>query len=187
MATLSDILGEIICLPVEENEQAPITLLRIEEEEKAFIFSKKTAERVTVHVVDDRYVRCPGKDCPHCESGKRRFLPITLLLFPAYSLTECEVGVVRCSEKNYPGSLLNRLLPVLKTEQMVVAWIYRQGQKFHLRTEKPLDGDVDDALLCLENFERDIESGVVDLKNAVPSISLAELQTAVAGVSKWVR
>ena len=187
MSTLSAIISSIKHKHVIDTEVPLVKIHRFEEEEKPFIFSTNTAEQVTAHVVDGRYARCPGEVCPLCKSGKKRFLPSNLLLFPAYSLLDEEMGVVRCTEKIYPGSLLSQIVPVLDSGVATIVWISQESKKHHLRLENLPDDGVAEALSALDDFERDVKSGVIDLKHAVPSISSAELQAAVSGVSRWVR
>ena len=86
------------------------------------------------------------------------------------------------------SSLLTQLLPILETADDRIIWITYSGKKHSLRLEQfPDDGGVEHAVSILHDFEKDVESGTVDLKTIIPTVSLAEMEAALGPVSRWGR
>ncbi len=158
-----------------DSVESPLELVRLGNDETAFIPFTPTSVSVFIHYCPDTeinsYVICNGPDCVLCKIGRKQD---QRLLLPVFMPAASCVGILPVSNSLRPYSLLPQILNVLKAEKPTVMFVVREGAKFTVSTSE-LKPDVDGGETVIKAFLEEYNAGNHDLKTVYQKIDNEQL------------
>jgi hypothetical protein len=162
-----------------QGNQAALSLIRVDGNERLLIPFTSLMSRAEVHFVDastvKSYFHCNRADCVLCRAGLWKD---TRDLWPVYDLVDQAIGVLAITPNMRAGSLRSQLLPILRkakdVQERFLLSIRQEKQKFTLSTT-PLPDDVEDGAARIDQFVKQLAAGEVDLGSVYPRYSNEEL------------
>lgn len=156
-------------------QSAGLEVVRLGDSETAVIPFTSSGTKVKIHYCEEPEVRgythCVGKDCVLCRIGRkaeeRTMLPVYL---PAARV----VGVLAVSPSLRPYALLPQLAPALKAAQPTVAFIRRDGSRYHV-TMRKLQPNDDAGADVIKAFLEKHKAGMNDIGAVYPRLTNDQL------------
>jgi hypothetical protein len=159
---------------LEQAPQAdkPFELVRFNGREVAVMPFTSTSALVKLHYNDEPeargYVHCNGTDCVLCRLGR----PVEeRALLPVYLPAQGTIGIIPISPSSRPGALRPQLLPLLRSGKRLVVFVKKPDQMNFTVGSKEVDPTVYRCDRLIEDFQRKLEAGELDLTSVYPRLS----------------
>jgi hypothetical protein len=153
-------------------DDKPFELVRLTGREVAALPFTSTSAVVKLHYIDEReargYVHCNGEGCVLCRLGR----PVEVrALLPVYLPAQGTIGIIPISPSARPGALRPQLLPLLRSGKSLVVFIRKADQMNFTVGSKEVDTAVYRCDRLIEDFQRKLEAGELDLTSVYPRLS----------------
>lgn len=160
---------------VTDTEQPTLELVRLGENETAFVPFTSDSEEIHLHFCSESdinsYIKCNGDDCVLCRIGRKKE---RRLLLPVYLPAVSSVGVIPVSPSLRPYALLPQIANVLKAEKPMVMFVIRENAKFLVSTIE-LKDDVDGGEVEIKKFLEEHVKGNYSFSFLYPQIDNEQL------------
>jgi hypothetical protein len=172
---LLDVWGNVAAPQV----QKPLEQVRFNGREVAVMPFTSTTVLAKLHYQDEPevrgYVHCNGEVCVLCRLGR----PVEeRALLPVYLPLQDMIGVIAVSPSSRPGALRPQLLPLLQSGKRLVAFIKKADQLTFTVGSREVDPSACRCNELLEDFERKLKAGEIDLTTVFPRLSNEALAKA---------
>jgi len=150
----------------------PLEAVRFNGQEVAGLLFTSTTVLAKLHYNDEPeargYVHCNSEGCVLCRLGRTAE---EKALLPVYLPVQDTIGVIAISPTSRPGALRPQLLPLLRSGKRLVVFIKKADRMTFQVGSKEVDPTVYQCDRLIEDFERRLEAGEIDLTSVYPRLS----------------
>jgi len=162
-------------------------LVRFTRQEVAVIPFTSTIAVVKLHYNDEPeargYVHCNGTECALCRLGRT---VEERVLLPVFLPGQGKIGIISISKSSRPGAIRPQLLPLLRSEKRLVLFIKKVDQMNFKVGSSEVDPKAFGCDRPIEDFQRKLEAGEIDLTSVYPHQS-NEALARVPGINRMLQ
>lgn len=170
---------------VNPEEQSTLELVRVGQDEIAFLPFTAEGKSMEVHYCEETeirsYVPCNEEPCCLCQIGRKKE---TRILLPVYVPALAKVGILPISRSLRPSSLLPQLTDILKAQSPLVVFARREHTRFLVSTTS-LREDMDGGEEAIAAFKAQYEAGELQLATVFPVIANEHL-AQIPGIARML-